>query len=416
MATIAPPDTAWMLLLLKLRIDTLLDVTKAINQNNSTAELFKIYEFVLRAQMSVASMAIFYFDGQWKFTGGYGFDNNNNDSTDVAETIPFSDYLLQFTHITPLDPPTKPACYASFEVAVPVYHKDKPLAFVLLGKFASHVKESLYTEHYDFIQAVTNIIIVAIENKRLFKQRIEQERLLKELEVAGQVQNLIIPKQLPSNKRVDMQGIYQPHHNIGGDFYDYIPLNNHEFMVCMADISGKGIGAAMLMAHAQAIVRTLALENPDLKVLIRKLNKRLLETTNGDHFITFFIANCNLKQRTLTYVNAGHNPQILAQDNKITWLNNGCTLLGAFSNLKEIVVTTEQLKPNALILTYTDGITDLENEAGQRFETERLLAFTTQNAHQKADDFNLQLLQTLKQYKGRQNFTDDVSVLTFRVH
>ena len=170
------------------------------------------------------------------------------------------------------------------------------------------------------------------------------------------------------------------------------------------------------MAHAQAIVRTLALENPDLKVLIRKLNKRLLETTNGDHFITFFIANCNLKQRTLTYVNAGHNPQILAQDNKITWLNNGCTLLGAFSNLKEIVVTTEQLKPNALILTYTDGITDLENEAGQRFETERLLAFTTQNAHQKADDFNLQLLQTLKQYKGRQNFTDDVSVLTFRVH
>ena len=108
-----------------------------------------------------------------------------------------------------------------------------------------------------FIQTLTNIVVMAIENKRMAREQIKQERLKKELEVASEMQKLLFPSDLPSNKRMDISARYIPRHEVGGDYYDFIPLGEDEYIICIADVSGKGISAAMLMANFQATIRTL---------------------------------------------------------------------------------------------------------------------------------------------------------------
>lgn len=395
----------------QFKIDSLLEVTEAINNNYSIRELFKIYEFVLRSQM-VGRLLIFHNDGEeWKTACQYGLRKNQKMTIDVTkDLLPYTD--IQY----PKSLLTNNKLLQKFDILIPVHHKEVSLAYVLLGDLELTKEESI-DEKVKFIQTITNFIIVAIENKRLFRRQLEQESFKKELEVAEQVQTMLIPKQLPNNKQINMKGIYMPHHSISGDYYDYIPLTDdgQEFLICMADVSGKGIAAALLMANFQAVLRALAKETADLKELVKKLNARLLEITHGDKFITLFIAKHDLKKRQFSYINAGHNPPVLSHNNQIKLLDRGCTILGAFDELPFIHQTDLDLAPNSLILTYTDGLTDLENEAGVYFETDRLHDFLTENRNLAVPLFNEKLLQTLKKFKGDQAYTDDISILTYRI-
>ena len=395
----------------QFKIDSLLEVTEAINNNYSIKELFKIYEFVLRSQM-VGRLLIFHNDGEkWEIACRYGIRKNQKISINVEQD------LVQYTDIQyPKNLPINNKLLKKFDILVPVQHKEVPLAYVLLGDL-SLTKEESVDEKVKFIQTITNFIIVAIENKRLFKRQLEQERFKKELEVAEQVQTMLIPKKLPNNNRINMKGVYMPHHSISGDYYDYIPLtaDEQEFLICMADVSGKGIAAALLMANFQAVLRALAKETADLKQLVIKLNARLLEITHGDKFITLFIAKHDLKNRRFSYINAGHNPPVLCYDNDLKLLDKGCTILGAFDALPFIHQTDIDLVPNALIVTYTDGLTDLEDKSGTYFETERLYGFIQENQTLPIPQFNDSLLETLKNFKGEQAYTDDISILTYRI-
>lgn len=396
----------------QLQIDSLLEVTKSINANHPASALFRIYEFIMRAQMGVKKLLVFHKNTDWKSVCQYGI------STDIIEQIDISKDLLHYETITHLPLQPIPFPCTDFDVLIPVYHKQEPLAFILIGDLSSKANHNVSLEEkVKFIQTISNIIIVAIENKRLFKQQLEQESLKKELEVAEQVQTMLIPKTLPNNERIEMAGIYMPHHSISGDYYDYIPLDEtgNEFLICMADVSGKGIAAALLMANFQAVLRALAKETTDLKKLIEKLNARLMEITHGEKFITFFIAKHNLTTRKLTYINAGHNSPILSAQNQLTLLHTGCTILGAFEKLPFIDLGELSLPPNSFIITYTDGLTDLESEQGEYFEIERLQTLVKQNTHLPIDKFNKLLLEAGKAFKGNQAYTDDISILSYRI-
>src|SRR5690554_3035090 len=139
------------------------------------------------------------------------------------------------------------------------------------------------------------------------KQSISQERINKELEVASEMQKLLFPDNLPSGKRLDLAATYTARHEVGGDYYDFIPINENEFIICIADVSGKGISAAMLMANFQATIRTLlSFKKYDLEYLIRELNDKVMKAAKGEKFITFFIGHSNTNSRLLKYINAGH--------------------------------------------------------------------------------------------------------------
>src|SRR5690606_13130150 len=170
----------------------------------------------------------------------------------------------QYKDVTPLYS-AQNHIIAAFDFIVPVLHKDLAIAYVLL-------KDSRTTQdRLNFITTITNIIAVAIENKRLFKRQIDQERYRKEVELASEVQKMLIPGKFPRRKNVELASIYRPHLNIGGDYYDFIETDENSFIFCIADISGKGVAAALLMANFQATLRNALLHDLDLVKLVKYL-------------------------------------------------------------------------------------------------------------------------------------------------
>ena len=134
-----------------------------------------------------------------------------------------------------------------------------------------------------FIQALSNIIIVAIENKKLANKQLAQEAFRKELEIASDVQQFLFPESLPNTDILKVEASYLPHDIVGGDYYDYIPINKNQFLICIADVSGKGIAAALMMSNFQASLRTLCFsQTPNLTDIIEALNFQVLENTKGE--------------------------------------------------------------------------------------------------------------------------------------
>ncbi len=389
----------------QLQINRLLELTQAINSNFTVEHLFNIYKSILSWEIGIKKMMCHICsESEWKCVSQIGI-------RDHARQQDISKELLQYQRMTNLFDSTHPLV-SQFDVVIPVYHKERPIAFTLLGDLEAD--EEMY-EKIQFITTITNIIAVAVENKRLFKRQIEQERLKKEMEVAQNVQKMLIPENLPSNNKFELDSIYMPHLGVGGDYFDYIPFGDKEFSFCIGDISGKGVGAALLMANFQANLRNLVELRLDKKEFIQRLNTKLLDITKGEKFITFFYAEYSFETKILTYINAGHNPPILIQNGEAINLDQGCTLLGTFDRIPFIEVGKVPIDKDTLIITYTDGITDLQDEEEAYFDVPILKEFSINNAHYSAKNFNDHLLDFMDEFRGDNPFPDDLSVLTCKI-
>jgi sigma-B regulation protein RsbU (phosphoserine phosphatase) len=323
--------------------------------------------------------------------------------------------LSRFKEITVIES-SHSKLLAEFDVIIPVFHKEKALAYLLLSGIKN--TETDTTENKadrSFVQTLTNIIVVAIENKRMAKQSIVQERIKKELEVASEMQKLLFPSDLPSNRRMDISAKYTPRHEVGGDYYDFIPLGDDEYIICIADVSGKGIGAAMLMANFQATIRTLFnYQRFEMEFLMEELNKKVMKSAKGEKFITFFIAHYNATSRELKYVNAGHNHPFITNGRKVEMLSEGCIGLGMLDELPFIHIGKKILKPNTTIVLYTDGIVELENDKEEYFGTEKLVKLVHSYYPLKMEDMNNLIFSKLDEWRGDLNLVDDTAIFSCR--
>lgn len=389
----------------QLQINRLLNITQAINNNVKMSGLFEMYTSFLSWEMGVKKMALYYRkDKKWVCSAQIGFKEEELRS-DV------SDQLSQYTRLHTLADSNDPY-FRQFDVVIPVKHKEVHLAYVFIGGFGED--EDMYNK-VQFITTITNIITVAIENKRLFKKQIEEERLRKEMELASEMQQLLIPKSLPTRGQYELSAIYRPHLNVGGDYFDFVEHDDSKITFCIADIAGKGVAAALLMSNFQASFHNLLTRHDNLTSFVEDLNNSVLRITKGERFLTFFVAQFDLNTRQLTYVNAGHNPPILAMNEQIHYLSKGTTVLGAFDELPFIEQGSEQIDREALILLYTDGLTELQNEAGEYVDENFGQNFVLEHYHLGATDFNKKVMDALDLFKGRAGFQDDFTVLTCKV-
>ncbi|MDB5227973.1 MAG: sigma factor regulation protein [Bacteroidota bacterium] len=385
------------------QLSALLEATKAINDNVSSEGLYQIYKNTLNEQIRVKDIALFMYDQAWKRVVW-----QNNSQPDAF--IPIQSHFDNYKTVKELSDEEQ-VIFGGFKYIVPVYHKQQPLALALFGEISediSHQKNELL----EFTQIFTNIITVAVENKRLFKKEVEKKQLDKELDLASRVQGMLIPKKLPKNKLYEFAGLYLPYKGIGGDYYDVIHINKDEFVFCIGDISGKGIAAALVMANLQAYLNATLTLNIHSKKLVENLNQKIYSITNGENFITFFMAKYNMLTKELIYLNAGHIPPILIHSDKIELLEKGCTLLGIFEELPKIEFGIKTVQPNTTIISFTDGLTELENDEEVQFGMDRLLQFTYTNYRLGPETFNKSLYDYISKFKGNMLFNDDISVLT----
>lgn len=389
------------------KLNCLLDITKAINDNLPTDELLNKFENILKNDLNIGKVLVFSFNKEWEYVLASGL------SDEIISQIKVERDLIEFTGITTIST-TLDTAISRFDVIIPVYHKDNALAYVLIGDIDEERDGISPTiKHLHFIQTLTNIIIVAIENKRLYNEHLKQEALRKELELASKMQNMLIPDpaSLPVTKDYQVVAYYNPHFEVGGDYYDFIQLNENEFGFCIADVSGKGISAALLMSNFQAIIRALFTAKIKLKDLIYRLNERVMANAKGEKFITLFIGRYNCKTKQLQYINAGHNPPILYNTNtrKIKYLKDGCIGLGMFNEIEKIKKGNIRITDVTKLLCYTDGLVEVENENSIEFGTEELANTISEDG--KIDVVINKVIHKLKDHKGKKEYFDDISII-----
>lgn len=391
----------------KLQLHWLLQITKAINYNLPSSNLFDIYQSVLKNQLRVGRVLLVVNEGGWHIPFSYGIDSGSipGDMELVLSDIhSFSSANVPVGHWT-----------TSFETIIPVTHQDVPLAYALIGGIDEEVFHSK-REIITYIHTITNVIVVAIENKRMAKESIRQAAIERELQLAAQMQSMLFPANLVTHSFLDIAATYIPHQSVGGDYYDFIKLNDEEALVCMADVSGKGLSAAMLMSNFQANLHAIIRHTKfTLEDLVLELNACVNRSAQGEKFITFFVARISEKTNTIHYINAGHNPPVLLHGDTVEMLESGTTGLGMFEELPFLRSGSATFNKGSLLFCYTDGITDMENNQGNAFGPENLEKTLRDHFHTGSmRELHDRMVAQFDDFRGEVSFPDDVTFLSVR--
>ncbi|MBN1119056.1 MAG: SpoIIE family protein phosphatase [Bacteroidales bacterium] len=390
------------------KLRALLNITLAINENLSQEDLLNHYVNLLQKDLDIGKLILFKLEDNWKCILNRGYSEEFICKIDVEKD------LLQFDEISFDWGNSKESNLGTYDIVVPVQHKGSPIAYVIIGDIDEDTEGvSPIIKHLNFIQTLSNIIIVAIENIRLFNESLRQEAMRKELELASKMQSMLIPDQniLPKNDKVFMAAFYHPHLEVGGDYYDYIELSKDEIGFCISDVSGKGISAAILMSNFQANLRALFTHEISLSALIEKLNERVINSANGEKFITLFVAKYNFKTRELEYINAGHNQPLLYRKdvNELTFLDKGCVGIGMLDEIPLVRKGSITIEGNAKLLCYTDGLVELMDGKGISFGTGEIEAcLMNPEPIQKNIDEIIEMQGILE---GSAKIFDDISIL-----
>ncbi|MDB0063135.1 SpoIIE family protein phosphatase [Crocinitomicaceae bacterium] len=391
------------------KLNSLLDLTNAISLHEDVSTIIEIFQFILHQQLGLHKFLLFTKKEEWECTLRLGFRPKMNEINVDME-------LGRFKEITVIE--SSPSLLLhEFDVVVPITMNDAPKAYLLLGSLGlnRNLKVSDHLLNMSFIQTLANIVVVAIENKRMAKQSVIQERIKKELEVATEMQKLLFPEDLPTNKKMDLSAKYLPRHEVGGDYYDFIPLENDEYIICIGDVSGKGIGAAMLMANFQATIRTLfQYQRLELDELVHELNKKVSQSAKGEKFITFFLAHYKATDRSLKYINAGHNHPILTNGKKAKLLDKGTIGLGMMEELPFVNIGSEILLPNTTLVLYTDGVVELENQKDEQYGLENVINHIHRFYPLGMEDLNSFIFSKLDEYRGELDYVDDTAIFSCR--
>ncbi len=402
-------DIVELLLKRQAELSALLEITRAINSNVSSDILIEMLETIMRNNLRVKKFRLLLLNiDQYFCVSNFGGElEAPEDLQIIADELMSLEFPVNISeHKNPI--------FNAFDYFIPVHHKDEALAFVLVGKFKKDTK--LLDNSVDYIQTLINVIVVAFENKKLFKERLHRERLQREVELARQVQSMLIPQNLPNTKFLDVESIYRPHQSIGGDFFDFIQINPSEFLWCVADVSGKGISAALIMANFQASLRALASLNTPLPILIRKLNEIVYNYTKGDRFITLFLGVYNDKTRIVKYINAGHNSPLVIHEDEIIELKRGTTMIGVFDELPFVNEGELKLEQDAIIFNYTDGIIEFDGEEEQSITEEELILFLREHKSKDLKQLHQELISKMDILRNYHDATDDITVLSLKIH
>lgn len=393
------------------KLNALLEITQAINANLSVCDLLLRYQQILQENLNVSRIVIF------KNSNGWECILNTSAPDQTYDYIDADSDLQQFNDIRFITNSGNPKL-KDFDFVIPVYNNNKPLAYILIGDIDDETTGvSPVIKHLHFIQTISNIIIVAIENIRLFRESVRQELVRKELELASRMQNMLIPKKesLPRNQRLQISTFYQPHFEVGGDYYDYIEMGKDEFGFCIADVSGKGMSAALLMSNFQASLRALFTREIPLNILIERLNERVLASANGEKFITLFIGRYKYKTRELEYVNAGHNPPIMydIDTGNLSMLKSGCVGLGMLDLIPFVIKGNCEVTGNSKLLCYTDGLVELVEGENITLAT-KILEEQISNPNTIEENIS-GIIKELSIQEGNTSIFDDVTIFGLQI-
>jgi len=257
-----------------------------------------------------------------------------------------------------------------------------------------------------------------IQQREALSKTVQKQRdeLLHDVELAAQVQRLFLPVGKPAIAGLEIAGMMRPARGVSGDYYDYIPINAHTIQLVIADVAGKGVPAALLMSATAAAMQLEANHDRNILEIVGRLNTGIHSVSeDGERYVTLLVAELDAKERKLRYVNCGHNPGLLfqAQTGTVTRLNSSCAPVGiSLENPCELACA--DLAAGDVLVFYTDGVTEAENQLAEELGTERLAAIVQRGSSSSAEALMNDIFDTVANFCSGVGFNDDVTVLVVK--
>lgn len=297
------------------------------------------------------------------------------------------------------------------ELAAPLVLDGRTLGVFNLE---SDLIDAYHEGHLEIVRAFAAQAAVAVERAHITRERLERRRLEKELAIAREIQLSFLPRQAPEVPGYELAGTTQPHDEVGGDYYDFIRVSDHRFGLAIADGSGKGIPAALLMAGFRMSLLAEIRNEFAIRAVMRKVNSLLHESTDRERFVTAFYGVLDSRNNVLIFSNAGHNPPILLRrDGSIEYLTDGGVALGVLAEAR-YEDRPVALRPGDLLVLYTDGLSEAESPSGEHFGTLRLEQAMARLAARPAREIMEGLVEAVRLWTGERGPADDLTLVVVK--
>ncbi len=395
-------------------LNTLFEITQDYSIVNSYEEIFRMFSHRLMGQLMVSKFSMYYLKENEEIEQCINRFKNNL-------SIQLLNYLINY-----LDSPTdlndlnissenllNEITKNEIQLFVPMYHNNIKKGFILLSKKMNNEKFS--NDNINFLQALASATISTMENHRLINELIEKKNIENELNLALEIQNNLLPKSELNYKNYSLSGISKPSQQVGGDYLDYFVLSNGNIVFTIADVSGKGLPASLLMANVQAAFRALSMVDFDLYDLLNNLNKIVFQNTSPDKFVTMFVGIINPDENILTYINAGHNPPLhLKENGDVDELKEGGLFLGMLDDQINYSIGKINLEKNDIICLFTDGICETPNLNGEEYGIERIIESIKSNLDFNSTNMINKLLENIILFSKSDLPYDDQTILIIK--
>ena len=295
---------------------------------------------------------------------------------------------------------------------LPIKLYQQTSGFLAVGYKNDH--DDFNPEEIQILMTLSEQIALALENLRLLEDNLEKKRLEEELSIARKVQLGFLPLKIPETAGLSISAKSKFSLEVAGDYYDVIPLDDGFTLLAVGDVSGKGAGAAMIMANLQASLKALSTVGLEMSEIAARINNIIYGNTEADQYISLFMAIFSAKDMTLTYVNAGHNPPILKSGTDIQLLEEGGMILGAFKDA-EYQQSTISLSKGDFLLIYTDGITEAMDEKENEFGEERIIEILHQKSESSVETITSQIIDSVRLYTESESCSDDMTLMAVKV-
>ena len=399
-------------------LNTLFDYGKELNSTLDVNKILNLLSFAVMGELMVSRCLVFLKDNDRmdiKICKGAKLNKKESESLAGERFLKSLCNVQEPLLVDEADLPTSLNCLAvnDIKVVAPMKIQDETKGVLAVGEKIS--KQEFMADELEFLYTLGNQAMISLENARLFEEALEKQRMEEELNIAREIQQGLLPKSCPQPQGFEIYGINVPSRQVGGDYYDCIQFDENHFGICIADVSGKGAPASLLMANLQASLHALSSADYNIAEMTSKINNLVYQNTGLDKFITYFYGILDSTEKTFTYINAGHNPPYLCHaDGSIETLEKGGLLLGMMPNMP-YEMETRELQSGDIILMFTDGISEAMNPEEEEFEEHRIEAVLRKEINSTAQNVVEQITHAVKEFVRNAPQSDDITMVCLKM-
>lgn len=388
---------------------SLFELSKEFSLLLDENDVYKFLSYTVMGNFMITRFALIEFNGDQKTIIGSNFERekfqnflDNLDTKSINSPIIFN--RSNFNN----------EIYESgISLLLPLEIKNKVTGLMICGERIS--KSPFNDDEVEFLQSLGSIAAISLENIKLFREMIEKQKIEEDIRIAREIQKNLFPKTFPQSNSFELFGMNLPSKKVGGDYFDCFRIDDEKILILVSDVVGKGIPASLIMSNLQAMIKTITNKSFKIKEATKDINNLMKKNLSTGNFITFFWGILDEKNKTLEYVNAGHNPPFLIRNNEIKKLEKGGIIFGVMEVNNAYESEIIELEKDDLLCLYTDGFIEATDEFENEFSEKKFLENLMNYKNFSLEIIANKLIDDVLSFSANPAELDDLTILLAKV-